>query len=106
MTTENSLPNSEGPVESSRIGLRELGQNVSRVLSRVKNGESLVVTEHGRPIAYVTPHVEANPLDELLARGEATAAEASAHDVLRQFPPVPSPQSGSEVLAQMREEEQ
>ena len=48
MTTENSLPNSEGPVESSRIGLRELGQNVSRVLSRVKNGESLVVTEHGR----------------------------------------------------------
>jgi len=26
--------------------------------------------------------------------------------VLRQFPPVPSPQSGSAVLAQMREEEQ
>ena len=38
------------------MGMRDLGQNVSRVLARVKKGESLVVTDHGRPVARPGPY--------------------------------------------------
>jgi antitoxin (DNA-binding transcriptional repressor) of toxin-antitoxin stability system len=35
--------------------VRELRQNLSRYLDRVKAGESLVVTEHGREVARLVP---------------------------------------------------
>jgi prevent-host-death family protein len=38
-----------------RVGARELSRDVSQYLSRVKDGEVLEVTEHGRVIAVVTP---------------------------------------------------
>jgi len=38
-----------------RVGVRELSHHTSQYLSRVKNGEVLEVTEHGRVIATVTP---------------------------------------------------
>ncbi len=35
--------------------MRELRQNVSRYLDRVKDGETFVVTEHGREVARLVP---------------------------------------------------
>ena len=64
-----------------------------------------MVTEHGRPIAYVTPYANADALDELVARGEATPADSPIQEAMAHFPPVASPLSGSSVLAQMREDE-
>jgi len=40
---------------STLVGVRELRQNLSRHLERVKRGESLVVTERGREVARVIP---------------------------------------------------
>ncbi len=37
------------------VGVRELRQNLSRYLDRVKAGEALVVTEHGREVARLVP---------------------------------------------------
>jgi prevent-host-death family protein len=37
------------------VGVRELRQQASRVLEIVKNGEVIVVTERGRPIAEIVP---------------------------------------------------
>jgi prevent-host-death family protein len=37
------------------IGVRDLRQNLSRYLERVKAGEDLVVTEHGRVVARLVP---------------------------------------------------
>jgi len=37
------------------VGVRELRQNLSRYLDRVKAGEDLVVTEHGREVARLLP---------------------------------------------------
>ena len=37
------------------VGVRELRQHASRVLARVKNGETVEVTEHGRPVARIVP---------------------------------------------------
>lgn len=40
---------------AATVGVRELRQNLSRYLERVKEGESLVVTERGREVARLTP---------------------------------------------------
>ncbi len=37
------------------VGVRELRQNLSRYLERVKAGEDLVVSEHGRVVARLVP---------------------------------------------------
>jgi prevent-host-death family protein len=39
------------------VGVRELRQNLSRYLERVKAGEALVVTERGREVARLIPAV-------------------------------------------------
>ena len=40
---------------SETVGVRELRQNLSRYLDRVKAGEDLLVTEHGRVVARLVP---------------------------------------------------
>ena len=40
---------------SDQIGVRELRQYASTYLARVKAGETLTVTERGRPIARIVP---------------------------------------------------
>ncbi|PYQ59227.1 MAG: prevent-host-death protein [Acidobacteria bacterium] len=47
----------------ARVGIRELKNRLSKYLQRVEAGERLVVTERGRPVAFVIPagtdeHVE------------------------------------------------
>ena len=37
------------------IGVRELRQNASRYLAQVARGESLEITQHGRPVARLVP---------------------------------------------------
>jgi prevent-host-death family protein len=37
------------------VGVRELSHHTSRYLARVKAGQSLEVTEHGRVIAVIAP---------------------------------------------------
>ena len=37
-----------------RVGVRELSHHTSQVLARVKNGDVVEVTEHGRVIATIT----------------------------------------------------
>jgi len=39
----------------AKVAVRELRQNLSRYLDRVKAGEELVVTERGREVARLTP---------------------------------------------------
>ena len=39
----------------NRVGIRELRQNLSVYLRRVQQGESLEVTERGRPVAVLGP---------------------------------------------------
>ncbi len=53
-----------------RVGVRELRQNLSVYLRRVRRGEKLEVTERGRPVAVLQPIMPADdPLVRLEARG-------------------------------------
>jgi prevent-host-death family protein len=56
----------------SNVGVRELRQNLSIYLDRVKKGEVLTVTEHGAAVAILRPLPAAgSALDRLVAEGRA-----------------------------------
>ena len=90
-----------------RVGVRELRQNLSVYLDRVKAGETLEVTDHGHPVARLGPRpaVTLSPLQRLIDEGRVTPA---AGDLLKLGPPPKVPKgapSVSDVLRQMRDEE-
>ncbi|MBA2691665.1 MAG: type II toxin-antitoxin system prevent-host-death family antitoxin [Rubrobacter sp.] len=55
-----------------KVGVRELRQNLSVYLRRVAEGETLEVTERGRPVAVIAPLPEdSTPLKRLVSAGRA-----------------------------------
>lgn len=99
---------SESERAPARVGVRELRQNLSVYLDRVKAGETLEVTEHGRPVAQLGPRRDKpiSILDQMIADGRATPATIRPRDIP---PPLPNPQPGtsplSDILRQMRDED-
>lgn len=69
----------------SRVGVRELRQNLSKYLRRVVRGETLEVTDRGRPVAVLAPLPEpSSPLERLVASGRAVRP---SEDLLALLPP-------------------
>ncbi len=63
--------------EVERIGVRELRQQASRYLARVKAGESVEVTERGRLVALlVPPSAPTTAREGLIAAGALVPASA------------------------------
>lgn len=63
---------------SSTVGVRELRQNLSVYLDRIKQGESLTVTEHRQVVAILRPAGDAGDLvGTLVAQGRADRARRS-----------------------------
>jgi prevent-host-death family protein len=58
------------------IGIRELRADLSRYIKRVREGEEIVVTDHGTPVARILPVNDngRSKLDELIAAGILTPA--------------------------------
>jgi prevent-host-death family protein len=96
----------QGP---ARVGVRELRQNLSIYLDRVKKGETLEVTEHGQPIAQLGPRPAKaiSIIDRMVAEGRITPA---TFDHRKIPPPPPNPDPGgptlTEILLEMRDEEE
>lgn len=88
----------------SEVGIRALKQNASAVVAAAAAGETITITDRGRPVAQISP-IPASPLERLLATGGARPAK---HD-FRDLPaPAPAPADGpslSEVLQAMRDSE-
>jgi prevent-host-death family protein len=88
---------------SDKVGIRELRQDLSRYIRRVRAGEKLVVTERGRSVAVLSPWAEEGDIvDRLVAEGRMRrgnggllAVRALEREVSR---------AGSEALAQERAE--
>jgi prevent-host-death family protein len=85
-----------------RIGVRELRQHASRYLERVVAGETLEVTDRGRPVARLVP-VRTEPWADMVASGRVTPAE-DVTDIADE-PPGEYEVEPSAVLAAMRAEE-
>ena len=69
------------------VGVRELRQHLSRYLDRVKAGEALVVTEHGREVARLVPSRSAAYVDVAARFGASVPAERLEDIATRLRPP-------------------
>lgn len=58
----------------SDVGVRELRDSLSRHLARVREGHSITVTDHGRPVARIVPVGVPTKLEQLVASGRVTPA--------------------------------
>ncbi|SDG80060.1 prevent-host-death family protein [Sinosporangium album] len=57
------------------IGIRELTHHTSRVIARVRAGETIEVTDRGTPVLTLVPHAQPAGLRaELIASGRLTPA--------------------------------
>jgi prevent-host-death family protein len=82
------------------IGIRALKQNASAVIAQVVAGDTVTVTDRGRPVAQIG-RVADSPLERLLASGRARPAK---RDIRQLSAAEPGP-SVSEALAVMRDSE-
>jgi prevent-host-death family protein len=57
-----------------QVGVRELRNNLSRYLERVRGGEEVIVTDRGSAVARVLPVGTERVLDRLIADGLVTPA--------------------------------
>jgi prevent-host-death family protein len=86
------------------VGIRELRQRASELLRRVEDGETIEITDRGRPVALLAPLPEGSPLQRLRAWGDIDPANGDFDDL-----PAPLPARGDEPpstrLARLRENE-
>lgn len=87
------------------IGVRELRQRASELLRRVEHGETIEVTDRGRPVALLSPPPEGSPLDRLRALGEIDAAMGDLDDLPEPLVLAPGIERPSEVLRRLRRDE-
>ncbi|MFN2587298.1 MAG: type II toxin-antitoxin system Phd/YefM family antitoxin [Actinomycetota bacterium] len=65
------------------VGVRELRDNLSKFIGRVKRGQDILITERGRPVARLT-HVDESPaLERLIAKGLVTPARSPKTKIRR-----------------------
>jgi prevent-host-death family protein len=90
---------------AARVGVRELRQNLSVYLRRVKAGESLEVTERGRPVARLEPVSEASDVIERLERKGLIAKRATRSPAeIPTFPRVRAARPSKEILDELSED--
>jgi prevent-host-death family protein len=57
------------------VGIKELRDGLSRYLAEVRNGRTITVTDHGRPVARIIPAEGPTPLERLMAEGIVQPAQ-------------------------------
>lgn len=86
------------------VGIRELRQRASQLLRLVERGETIEITDRGRPVAVLGPPPEGSPLDRLRRAGDIEPASGDVDDL-----PAPLTSVGTEspsiVLARLRRDE-
>ena len=85
------------------VGVRELRQDASKVLGLVKSGESIIVTEWGKPVAEIRP-IQATTMQDLIDAGLVTPAKAKFDPKV--FEPLPNPKGISLLAALLKEREE
>ncbi len=88
------------------VGVRELRQNLSVHLDRVKDGQVLRVTEHGQVVALLSPlpPKTMNVFERMVAEGRATAPTESLRNIRLPKPGPPGLPRSEDILAELRED--
>jgi prevent-host-death family protein len=84
------------------VGIRELRQRASELLRRVAAGETIEVTDRGRPVALLAPIPEAGQLERLRAAGEVSATSGDLDELPLPLPLEPGQEPPSHALERLR----
>lgn len=87
------------------IGVRELRQQASRYLREVQGGETIQVTDRGRPVAWLVPVPTSGGVEELAASGRLVPATRDALDLGLPLAPQEEEALPSDALAGARSDE-
>lgn len=87
------------------VGVRELRQRASELLRLVQRGETLEITDRGRPVALLSPLPDGSPLEQLRLAGEVRSATADLDDLPEPLVPEPGQEPPSAILASLRHDE-
>lgn len=73
-------------------GIRELKNNLSRFVSKVKDGKIILITEHGKPVARIVrePGRKTSLRDRLASLALKGAVELPEKDINKNFPKPPA----------------
>jgi antitoxin (DNA-binding transcriptional repressor) of toxin-antitoxin stability system len=87
-----------------RVGVREMRQNLSVYLDRVKAGETLQVTEYGQVVALLAPlpAQRLTTLERLVREGRATAPAGALKNRRPPQPGDPNAPAMSQILDELR----
>jgi prevent-host-death family protein len=83
---------------SQTVSVRELNQHTSAVLERVRDGEELVITSSGRPLARLIPFRPRDTYERMVAEGRIRPAKTRGIQITRTFP------GGADLDAVLEEE--
>jgi prevent-host-death family protein len=87
------------------IGIRELRQRASDLIRRVEQGETIEITDRGRPVAVLAPLPDAGPAQRLRASGDLAPAEAASDRLPDPLALDDDHEAPSAVLARLRADE-
>lgn len=87
------------------VGVRELRQRASELLRQVARGETIEITDCGRPVALLGPVPAGSELDRLRAAGQVRAADRDFDDLPEPLDLEPGQEAPSDMLARLRRDE-
>ncbi|SOJ53623.1 Antitoxin VapB46 [Mycobacterium simulans] len=87
------------------VGVRELRQRASELLRRVEAGETIEITDRGRPVALLSPMPQGGPYEQMLASGEIERATLAWDDLPEPVALEAGVELPSVTLARLREHE-
>ena len=87
------------------VGIRELRQRASELLRQVERGESIEITDRGRPVAVLSPLPYGSPYRRMLVEGEIARASRETGELPEPLALSPGQESASAVLARLRSDE-
>ncbi len=65
---------------SVEVGIRDLRGGLSGYISSVKDGNRIVVTDHGKPVAQIVPLERSSRMERLVKEGRVTLASRPKGD--------------------------
>ncbi len=89
----------------SSVGIRELRQRASELLRRVATGETIEITDRGRPVALLAPLPEGSPLERLRASGDIQPGAGDLEGLPEPLGLDPGIETPSAALARLRRDE-
>lgn len=87
------------------VGVRELRQRASELLRQVERGETIEITDRGRPVALLGPVPQGSQLERLRQTGHLRSAAADLDDLPEPLPLGSGEEAPSVVLARLRSDE-